>query len=99
MCQMCVAGYLLDTSLLSTSLASWQARHGRRATLLAAAFSGLAALAPRPADAEVDVLGSYKLVDILKDAKELGTLYEPTLMRTVICKETRSSCSRTPCNL
>ena len=99
MCQMCVAGYLLDTSLLSTSLASWQARHGRRATLLAAAFSGLAALAPRPADAEVDVLGSYKLVDILKDAKELGTLYEPTQMRTVICKETRSSCSRTPCNL
>ena len=40
--------------------------------LLNLAFSGLAALGPRPAEAEVDVLGSYKLVDILKDAKELG---------------------------
>jgi hypothetical protein len=36
------------------------------------ACAGAALLAPPRADAEVDVLGSYKLVEILTDAKDLG---------------------------
>ena len=51
-----------------------QAVLGRRAALFHFA-AGAALLAPaREARAEVDVLGSYKLVEILRDAKDLGNV-------------------------
>ena len=48
-----------------------QSALGRRAALLKFACAG-ALLAPPRADAETDVLGSYKLVELLTDAKDLG---------------------------
>ena len=58
--------------LLPCVLAAQQPALGRRAALFNFACAGAALLAPPRAEAEVDVLGSYKLVEILTDAKDLG---------------------------